>query len=199
MVERLVEAQKVPGSIPGGTTTSNLPKETSVSNTPEMWRDYPDFKRPIVPSDFLDVFEARIKEMGYDQLRIDGELDPFYAEFKCKVTVIQRMKYTNSDTMYDSHAASFKLEHMAGCGGILISHDSYVTFNERKKGLGALMQEMKLWIANKLQAGMLLATVIVGNEREESLLTKNGWQKVGPTFRNVHTENEVQMWQRILT
>jgi hypothetical protein len=61
------------------------------------------------------------------------------------------------------------------------------------------MQEMKMWIASKLEAGMLLATVIIGNKAEEATLGKHGWKQVGPPFRNVHTGHNVQMWQKILT
>ena len=166
----------------------------------KLWESYPNFKRPIIPSEFIDAFERRVEGMGYTTLRIEGKLDPFYTEFEAKVTIVERREWTrDSGKYYDFSVASFRLEHLPGCGGILLSHDSYVSYNERGKGVGAIMQEMKMWIANKLEAGVLLATVIVGNEAEEALLGKHGWKTVGPSFRNVHTENDVRMWQRILT
>lgn len=166
----------------------------------ELWETYPDFKRPIIPREFIDAFEKRIKSLRYDEVRITGELDPEYAEFKAKVSIIAKRKWnTDSTKSYDYHLASFTLEHMPGCGGILLSHDSWVGHSERGKGVGTLMQEMKMWIASKLEAAMLLATVVVGNEAEEGLLGKHGWKQVGPAFRNVHTGNNVQMWQKILT
>ncbi|KKL58152.1 hypothetical protein LCGC14_2228280 [marine sediment metagenome] len=166
----------------------------------KLWESYPNFKRPIIPSEFIDVFEARVKEKGCTSVRIEGKLDPFYTEFEAKVTIVERREWTrDSGKYYDFSVASFRLEHLPGCGGILLSNNSWVNLAHRGKGVGSLMQEMKMWIANKLEAGVLLATVIVGNEAEEALLGKHGWKTVGPSFRNVHTENDVRMWQRILT
>ena len=166
----------------------------------KLWESYPNFKRPIVTSEFIDAFEARVKEMGYTEVRITGELDPFYAEFNAVVTILEKTAWaSNSNRFYDCQVASFRLQHMPGCGGILTSYGSYVSRQDRGKGIGTLMQEMKMWLADKMEAGMLLATVIVGNEAEEILLGKHGWKQVGPPFRNCHTENNVQMWQKILT
>lgn len=165
-----------------------------------LWQGYPDFKRPIIPSEFIGAFEARIKEKGCTSIRIEGKLDPFYAEFKAKISFIERRQWANaSGKYYDYHVASFILEHLPSCGGILLSTNSWVNQSFRGKGVGSLMQEMKLWIASRLEASMLLATAIIGNEAEEALLGKHGWKQVGPSFRNVHTENDVQMWQKILT
>jgi hypothetical protein len=165
----------------------------------ELWQGYPDFKRAISPVDFADAFEKRIKEMGYKGARLTGELDPEYAEFRAKVSIIEKRPWTTDATKhYDYHVAAFQLEHMPGCGGILMSHGTWVGHRDRGKGIGTLMQEMKMWLASKLEAGMLLATVIVGNKPEEAILGKHGWKQVGPTFRNVHTGNNVQMWQKIL-
>jgi hypothetical protein len=165
-----------------------------------LWEDYPNFKRPIVPIEFVDAFLPKIKEKGLSEVRITGELSPFNADFKCHVALVSRESWTSNPTkMYDLHVAAFDLKHMPGCGGILMSHGSYVSHSKRRTGLGDLMQEMKMWIASQLEAGMLLATVVVGNEAEEAILGKHGWQPIGPTFRNVHTENNVQMWQKILT
>ncbi len=166
----------------------------------ELWESYPNFKRPVVPSEFIDAFEPRIKEMGFTNLRITGDLEPFYADFNATVTIIKKTAWTSEPSkFYDAHVGTFRLQHMAGCGGILLSHGAYVARTARGKGIGTLMQEMKVWLASKMEAGMLLATVIVGNEAEEGLLGKHGWKQVGPPFRNVHTENNVQMWQKILT
>jgi hypothetical protein len=174
--------------------------EAETKAAEELWETYPDFKRPIVPAEFIDAFEARSKEKGCTEIRIEGKLEPFYAEFKAKVSLIVRREWDNSPgKYYDSHVASFILEHLPNCGGILLSNNSWVNQAFRGKGVGSLMQEMKMWIASRLEASMLLATVIVGNEAEEALLGKHGWKQVGPPFRNVHTENDVQMWQKILT
>jgi len=174
--------------------------EAETKAAEELWADYPEFKRPIVPTEFIDAFEKRVKSLRYHTVRITGELDPEYAEFKARVGIIEKREFTSDPTKhYDYHVASFDLEHMPGCGGILLSHKTWVGHSERGKGIGTLMQEMKMWIASKLEAGMLLATVVVGNEAEEAILGKHGWKQVGPAFRNVHTENNVQMWQKILT
>lgn len=166
----------------------------------ELWEAYPNFKRPIIPTEFIDAFILRAKSLGLDAVKINGDLNPFDADFKCRVSLIARRAWTSDSTkFYDYHVASFSLDHMVGCGGILISHNSYVGRDAREKGFGSFMQEMKMWIASKLEASMLMATVIVGNEAEEGLLGKHGWKQVGPPFRNVHTENSVQMWQKILT
>ena len=168
----------------------------------KLWESYPNFKRPIVPNEFIDVFEARVKEKGCTSVRIDGKLDPFYTSFKAKVSFIEQRQQASAlgkDYYYDSHVASFILEFLPSCGGVLLSNNSWVNQAFRGKGVGSLMQEMKMWIANKLEVSMLLATVIVGNEAEEALLGKHGWKPVGPSFRNVHTENDIRMWQRILT
>ena len=165
----------------------------------KLWESYPNFKRPIIPREFIDAFEARVKEKGCTEIRIEGKLDPFYAEFNAKVSLIVRREWNNvPGKHYDSHVASFILGHLPSCGGVLLSTDSWVNQEFQGKGVGSLMQEMKMWIANRLETSMLLATVIIGNEAEEALLGKHGWKPIGSRFRNCHTENDVQMWQRIL-
>ncbi len=166
----------------------------------DLWQTYPSYKRPIIPSEFVDAFLDRAKEQSITQIQIDGELNPFNGDFKCRVSLIRPEEWSGRPgKFYDYHVASFQLDHMVGCGGILLSHGSYVVLSQQGKGLGSLMQEMKLWIAGQLEVGQLLATVVAGNEAEEGLLEKHGWQKLGQPFRNVHTENTVQMWQRLLT
>jgi len=169
----------------------------------ELWEAYPNFKRPIIPTEFIDAFILRAKSLGLDTIKIDGELNPFNADFKCKVALITQREWASAPEKkkkkYDHYSAVFELSHMNGCGGILLSHSSYVYHGDRKKGFGSFMQEMKMWIASKLEVSMLLSTVVVGNEAEEGLLGKHGWQPLGQPFRNCHTECMVQMWQKTLT
>jgi hypothetical protein len=167
----------------------------------ELWQEYPTFKRPIIPHEFIDAFKPRLREMGFSTVRITGELDPFTEEFEAKVTVIKRAARAlgGRRVFYDAHVATFTLQQLPGCGGVLLSHNSYVTLGEQGKGVGSFLQEMKMWIAAKLEAGMLLATVTCGNTAEEGLLEKHGWFRLGLPFRNVHTENKVQLWRRMLT
>lgn len=167
----------------------------------KMWRSYPQYKRPIIPSDFIDAFTSRVRALQYESVRINGKLDPADGDFDCRVSVTKKVAFVSTaraGQFYDSHICNFQLTHLRGCGGVLVSHNSWVQHGEQGRGLGTLMQEMKMWIARLLEVGQLLATVVVGNKVEEGMLEKHGWVKVGQPFRNAHTENTVQMWQRIL-
>jgi len=94
-------------------------------------------------------------------------------------------------------AARFSLKNLAGCCGAVISWESYVEKEWRGQGLGQLMQEMKVYLAEKLRVGLLLATVVQGNEAEERLLRKSGWTPSSP-FANPKTNNQIQVWQKVI-
>lgn len=95
------------------------------------------------------------------------------------------------------NATGFTLAAMPGCCGVLVSTSSFVQEEWRGRGIGTFMQSIKEWIAREFQVGCLLATVVKGNQPEEKLLRKTGWNPVSE-FVNPKTGNTINVWKKEL-
>jgi len=97
---------------------------------------------------------------------------------------------------YNYSCASFRLQSLPSCCGVLVSHDSYVVDAWRGKGLGNLMQDMKTWLGETLKIGKMIATVHQGNAAEEHLLRKYGWRP-GEPFLNHRSGSTIIEWEKV--
>jgi hypothetical protein len=151
------------------------------------------YKQPINPEDFRNAFRhTAMQSHTIDRIHVEGNLDPGPFEdgsFHLKVTLGRKPMAWG--------AAHFELSALPGCGGILVSHNSWVGYEYRGTGIGSLMQDMKRWVAEQIEVRKLIATVVQGNNPEEQLLLKHGWTR-GLPFWNPHTSNHVVEWEKIL-
>lgn len=91
--------------------------------------------------------------------------------------------------------ATFYLVPMPGCCGIIISTSSYIDAAYRGKGLGTLLNTLRIHMAHYLGYTMVICTDIESNEPQAKILNKNGWQKL-LSFVNRRTDNQVNLHSR---
>ena len=86
--------------------------------------------------------------------------------------------------------ASFQLVQMIGCCGILVSTQSSVHRKLRGKGLGTVLNSLRVEMARNMGYGILLCTDVESNAAQRKILAKNGWQDIYD-FKNPRTGNRV--------
>jgi hypothetical protein len=90
----------------------------------------------------------------------------------------------------DTCIAHFDLAPMPGCCGMVVSTAAMVYKKWRKKGLGTLLNKIRIDIAKFLGYGVMLCTDVLDNEPQQRILEKNGWFKVFE-FDNPRTGNAI--------
>lgn len=89
--------------------------------------------------------------------------------------------------------ATFSLQELPGCCGVIVSYWSEVTPTYRKKGIGAELLEIRMMAARAMKYGSMLATVDKSNDEEVVLLNRARWDKV-KEFRNPRTQNLIEIY-----
>jgi GNAT superfamily N-acetyltransferase len=84
----------------------------------------------------------------------------------------------------------FSLIPMPGCCGIIISTGVYVYPDFRGKGLGTLLNNMRIQMAQDLGYGLIICTDVDSNKPQKRILSKNGWNLVD-NFINPRTNHSV--------
>ena len=84
--------------------------------------------------------------------------------------------------------ATFAFAQLPGCCGVVVSYWSEVCADLRKKGLGALLLDVRMEAARRLNYGLITATVYNSNEAELAILRNQGWV-LHREFRNPKTRN----------
>lgn len=87
-------------------------------------------------------------------------------------------------------AASFKLVQMPGCCGICISTGAFVYEEYRGKGLGTLLNKLRIEMARQMGYGILMCTDVAKNKAQRKILTGNDWQDI-LYFTNPRTKNDI--------
>ena len=90
----------------------------------------------------------------------------------------------------NSLIASFVLADMPGCCGISISTQANVYPKFRNRGLGLLLNRVRIDIATQLGYGLLICTSLEMSDPQQKILKHNGWSKL-LSFRNPRTNNVV--------
>lgn len=93
--------------------------------------------------------------------------------------------------------AFFKLVGLPGCCGVCVSCGAGV-YEPLKKGLGTLLNEMRIVMAKKGGFGVLLCTDRELNTPQRKILAKNGWKDVFQ-FKNPRSQNVVNISVKDLT
>lgn len=88
--------------------------------------------------------------------------------------------------------ASWELVPMVNCCGIIVSTRAQVLPAYQKRGLGTLLNNMRMDIARELGYSVLLCTDVEGNTPQRKILRVNGWKDVF-SFVNRRTRNTVHI------
>ena len=86
--------------------------------------------------------------------------------------------------------AEFTLSPMINCCGICVSTQATVCPAFRGRGLGLLLNSLRIDIARFLGYGLLLCTNIEQNTPQRHIMKKNGWCDIW-SFVNPRTQNRV--------
>lgn len=86
--------------------------------------------------------------------------------------------------------SSFELVPMINCCGIIVSTRVVVTEDFRNRGLGTILNSLRIDIARNLGYGLLLCTDVVDNIPQQRILIANGWKSI-EEFINPRTKNRV--------
>ena len=89
--------------------------------------------------------------------------------------------------------ATFSLQEMPGCCGVLVSYWSEIIPDYRKKGIGTELLTIRMATARAMKYGLLFATVDQSNKVETKLLLDAGWNKLRE-FRNPRTNNIIEVY-----
>lgn len=90
----------------------------------------------------------------------------------------------------DTIVSSFQLIPMINCCGILVSTRVQVSKSYQNKGLGTILNSLRIDIARHLGYGILLCTDVMTNEYQQKILNRNGWKSIHE-FINPRTNNRV--------
>jgi len=90
----------------------------------------------------------------------------------------------------DQQVASFELYPMVGCCGICVSTKATVDKAYRNRGIGALLNGLRIDIARYLGYGLLLCTDVESNEYQRKILKRNGWMDLHKVV-NPRTKNTI--------
>lgn len=107
------------------------------------------------------------------------------------ITITQK-KHTFEVFANKEGVASFHLQTLPGCCGICVSYRSCIAEKYRKKGLGSLLNSMRIVIAKEAGFGLMLCTDVVTNIAQRKILNKNGWKEL-TSFVNPRTGNTVSI------
>lgn len=87
-------------------------------------------------------------------------------------------------------AAEFHLQQLPGCCGVCVSTGAQVHHSYQKKGLGVLLNSLRIDMARELGFGVLLCTDKMTNKPQRKILAANGWKDVHK-FINPRTGNTI--------
>lgn len=94
--------------------------------------------------------------------------------------------------IHDKSVASFTLVAMPGCCGILISTGAWIQSEYRNKGIGKLLNLMRIQIAHEWEYSLMLCTDVTTNTPQQRILQSHNWKDLG-AFLNTRTDNIVKI------
>lgn len=139
----------------------------------------------------LHKYAAKVRDLFGFPVRFEhvSVKDPSHGEihqFSC---------YSTNDPI--TYIAYFKLVDMPGCCGVVVSTGSLIHPAYRCKGLGTLLNTMRIELANELGFGAIICTDKLVNLPQRRILDKNGWFEAAQ-FNNPNTGNDVSIHTYVL-
>lgn len=133
----------------------------------------------------------------------DVNMNALFQSYKDKIKAIVEQECDLSHTLDEDsgdvrfsirtkthNIAGFTMLQLPGCCGVAISTRAVVGVPYRKRGLGALLNELRKDIAREAGYTVLMCTDVTRNTPQRKILEKNGWKNVF-SFVNRRTGNEV--------
>lgn len=101
--------------------------------------------------------------------------------------------------LFDKHwlreykVASWQLEPLPGCCGVVISTNAIIESKYRRKGLGLFFNSIRKTLATLMDYGQIICTVNDTNIYEIKILKKNGWKLIS-SFTNPKTTHSISIY-----
>ena len=94
---------------------------------------------------------------------------------------------------YTNTWASYKLDQLPGCCGVVVSNGAFIDKDQRGVGLGTFFHNERIELSKYLGYSCMMATTTNNNLTEQHILKSSGWNNVH-SFTNRRTGNRVQIW-----
>lgn len=135
-----------------------------------------------------DIFD-KYKDKIEDITKKDVNLERSYVSYHKGPGGDFRLSSKN----YETTLSCWSLTQLSGCCGVCVSYGAVIVDEElRGKGLGTLLNELRIDLARELGYGCLICTDIEDNIPQQKILNQNGWKKIG-SFTNPRTNNEISI------
>jgi hypothetical protein len=92
----------------------------------------------------------------------------------------------------DGPVALFSLVKLPGCCGVCVSYWATVLLQYRHKGLGKLLNNLRIHAARASGYTVMLCTDVTANIHQRQILAANGWHDIY-TFTNRRSKNQVNI------
>lgn len=123
------------------------------------------------PNKSIDVFSYSTSNYGHNYQLIVKNNDPSVKSINAMIS-------------------SFYLKQLDGCCGVLLSHSSFVFMQYRHRGVGLILNSLRIDIAKQLCYSTLMCTDTEDSVFNRKILAKNGWVDVHNVV-NKRTSNKV--------
>ena len=142
--------------------------------------------KKTAPKTYLQKIAELMGLTNLDSLDVEYNSSPLYSN-------LSTLQGDFSIKMGNTQVASFSLYPFPGCQrGVVISTGSTVAAKFQKKGIGTLLNEMRLDIAKKWMYSLVICTDRLDNAAQQKILKKNGWRKV-EEFVNLENKNKLAL------
>lgn len=137
----------------------------------------------------LEKFRLKIKNAIEPLINEEVDVildDSQFQALSCKVNLA-------GSNPWNGGVVSFHLTMLPGCCGYLVSHESFVYYEFRRKGIATVLQSIKEEIAREEGYTHMMCTTMASNMSQNRILEKHGWTKVHEGV-NGRTNNNLYMW-----
>jgi hypothetical protein len=90
------------------------------------------------------------------------------------------------------YIATFRMSQLNGCCGVCVSYNVQTSEAYRGRGIGKLLNQLRVQIADYLDYTVLLCTDVQQNTAQRKIIAKNSWKDIH-TFVNKRTNNTVNI------
>lgn len=88
--------------------------------------------------------------------------------------------------------SSWKLYQLPHCCAYMVSCNVYIEEEYRKKGIGTILNQLRIEIGKHLNYSSILCTDVKQNKGQRAILAKNGWEDIH-SIKNKRTRNLVYL------